>query len=77
MYGENGEVEYGGDMKNAHRPDRDVLDHNKHYFSDFPPELWSKYGLSPTEIRPFSGPSREQVLANQTKIHFYSKLYYL
>lgn len=72
MYGENGEVEYGGDMKNAHRPDRDVLDHNKHYFSDFPPEIWSKYGLSSAEIKPFSGPSRDQVLANQTKIHFMS-----
>jgi len=33
MYGENGEVEYGGDMKNAFRPDRDIQDHDKHYFS--------------------------------------------
>ena len=26
MYGENGEVEYGGDMKNAYKPDRSVED---------------------------------------------------
>jgi hypothetical protein len=33
MYGENGEVEYGGDMKNAFKPTRDIADHDKHYFS--------------------------------------------
>ena len=35
MYGENGEVEYGGDMKNAYRPTRDLKDVDKHYFSGF------------------------------------------
>ena len=33
MYGENGEVEYGGDMKNAYIPNRTVEDQVKHYFS--------------------------------------------
>ena len=34
MYGENGEVEYGGDMKNAFKATRDwKSDHKKHYFS--------------------------------------------
>jgi len=34
MYGENGEVEYGGDMKNAFSPTRDYrTDHKNHYFS--------------------------------------------
>lgn len=36
MYGENGEVEYGGDMKNAFRPTRDIRDHDEHYFSGLP-----------------------------------------
>ena len=40
MYGENGEVEYGGDMKNAHRPTREIQDHDTHYFSGKPPEFW-------------------------------------
>ena len=35
MYGENGEVEYGGDMKNAMRPTQDIND-RKHYFSNTP-----------------------------------------
>ena len=29
MYGENGEVEYGGDMKNANSPTREIGDHKK------------------------------------------------
>ena len=34
MYGENGEVEYGGSMKNAFKPNRDWrTDHTDHYFS--------------------------------------------
>ena len=39
MYGENGEVEYGGDMKNAYKPTRDYkADHKKHYFSGLSPD---------------------------------------
>ena len=33
MYGENGEVEYGGDMQNSESPTREIKDHKKHYFS--------------------------------------------
>ena len=34
MYGENGEVEYGGDLKNADVPTHNVTDDmTKHYFS--------------------------------------------
>ena len=39
MYGENGEVEYGGDMKNAFSPTRQISDHDKHYFSGLPPNF--------------------------------------
>ena len=47
MYGENGEVEYGGDEKNAFRPDRELQDHDKHYFSGLPPEFWAEHGCRP------------------------------
>ena len=47
MYGENGEVEYGGDMKNAFSPTRDYKgDHKKHYFSGLGPEDLIKYGVN-------------------------------
>ena len=70
MYGENGEVEYGGDMKNAFRPDREIADHDKHYFSGLPPEFWVEHGVSLADLKPFAAPPFEQIVRNETKIHF-------
>lgn len=71
MYGENGEVEYGGDMKNAFRPNREIKDHDKHYFSGLPPEFWTQHGISEKDISPYKAPSYESILKNKTDIHFY------
>jgi N-acetyl sugar amidotransferase len=71
MYGENGEVEYGGDMKNAERPTRDITDHDRHYFSNFPPEYWREYDLSDADLHPYTAPPAERVHANKTEIHFF------
>lgn len=70
MYGENGEVEYGGDMKNAHSPTRVIADHDKHYFSGLPPEFWTEHGLSQAELWPFTSPKYEALIKNKTEIHF-------
>lgn len=70
MYGENGEVEYGGDMKNAFRPSRDIEDHNKHYFAGMPPEVWSEYGVTLADLAPFRAPDIDEIRANKTEIHF-------
>lgn len=72
MYGENGEVEYGGDMKNAHRPTRDIQDHDTHYFSGLPPELWAEHGVALANLRPFMAPPYESIINNKTEIHFLS-----
>ncbi len=71
MYGENGEVEYGGDMKNAFRPDREIADHDKHYFSGLPPEFWTEHGVSLADLRPFMAPKHEEILRNKTSIQFF------
>jgi N-acetyl sugar amidotransferase len=70
MYGENGEVEYGGDMKNAHRPSREIQDHDKHYFSGLPPEFWLEHGVTLADLRPFMAPPHAAVMENRTEIHF-------
>jgi N-acetyl sugar amidotransferase len=70
MYGENGEVEYGGDMKNAHRPTREIKDHDKHYFSGLPPEFWINHGITLADLKPFMAPSYESIVKNETEIHF-------
>jgi hypothetical protein len=72
MYGENGEVEYGGDMKNAFKPTRDYKsDHKKHYFSGIGPEDLVNYGISENDLRPYMPPSNEELDALGTEIHFY------
>lgn len=72
MYGENGEVEYGGDMKNAFKPTRDYKsDHKKHYFSGLGPEDLVKYGVAERDLVPYMPPSNESLDALGTEIHFY------
>ncbi len=72
MYGENGEVEYGGDMKNAYVPTREISDHNHHYFSGMPPEYWESHGISSSDLLPFQQPDYQLIQANNTEIHFFS-----
>ncbi len=71
MYGENGEVEYGGDMKNALQPNREIHDHDKHYFSGLPPEFWQEHGIPLTDLSPFMAPKFQDIKENGTKIHFF------
>jgi N-acetyl sugar amidotransferase len=71
MYGENGEVEYGGNMKNAFRPTRDIEDHDDHYFSGLPPQFWTMHGVSEADLYPFMSPKFEEINKNQTEIHFF------
>ena len=70
MYGENGEVEYGGDMKNAFSPTRVIQDHDAHYFSGLPPESWQEFGLTLSDLAPFTAPKFKDIQANKTEIHF-------
>ena len=60
MYGENGEVEYGGDDKNEDSPFHDTdEDLTKHYFSGIEPEDWIEFGIEREELRPFTPPDQK------------------
>ncbi len=72
FYGENGEVEYGGDMKNAYRPTRDLSDIDKHYFSGMPPTYWLENGFKKSDIFPYLSPSFETLSKNNVEVHFWS-----
>ena len=73
MYGENGEVEYGGDMKNAFIPTRDYKsDHVKHYFSGLSPESFEKYGISYKDLKPYTSPPVEDLNSLGLELHFWS-----
>lgn len=69
MYGENGEAEYGGDTSHAFRPDRDIRDQDRHFFSGLPPEFWTEHGVSETDLMPFMAPKYDDLLRNRTTIH--------
>jgi len=72
MYGENGEVEYGGDMKNAFKPTRDYKsDHKKHYFSGLGPEDLISMGISEKDLAPYMAPPHEDLDELGAEIHFY------
>ena len=71
MYGENGEVEYGGDMKNAFSPTHDTgSDMVKHYFSGISPEDWAKHGVKEHDLAVYRGPSQEQLKKVGVECHF-------
>ena len=72
MYGENGEVEYGGDMKNAFSPTRNYkTDHKEHYFSGIGPEDLMKYGIDEKDLLPYMAPPAEKLDALNMELHFY------
>lgn len=73
MYGENGEVEYGGDMKNAYKPTRDYKgDQKKHYFSNLGPEEFTNYGIDQKDLWPYLPPKNKLLDDLKAEIHFYS-----
>lgn len=71
MYGENGEVEYGGDMKNAYIPTRTIKDYNKHYFSGISPDFWERYNILSKDLYPFKGPSDDLINQKKIEMHFF------
>jgi N-acetyl sugar amidotransferase len=72
MYGENGEVEYGGDMKNAFSPKRDYkADHKKHYFSGLGPEDFINYGISEKELTTYLPPTNDELDDLGVELHFW------
>ena len=67
MYGEDGEAEYGGSVKEP-RASRKPEEHDAQYFSGKSPEFWEAYGLTSKELEIFQGPIYG---AQGTQIHFF------
>ena len=71
MYGENGEVEYGGNMKYAHSPKKVMTHYDNLFFSGVMPEDMAKEGISKAEIAPYLGPTKKQVEDSNIENHFF------
>lgn len=73
FYGENGEVEYGGDMRNADKFMHDVSDDLRdHYFKGMMPSDWVKYGIKKEYLLPFTLPNPELVEKADIKCTWFS-----
>ncbi|MDO8706999.1 MAG: N-acetyl sugar amidotransferase [Sulfuricaulis sp.] len=70
MYGEDGEAEYGGAVKEP-RAQRKIEDHDEQYFSGKPPSFWTEHGLDLRQLKPFQAPPYREIKANGTQIHFF------
>lgn len=66
MYGEDGEAEYGGVVKEA-RAKRSPEEHDSQYFSGKSPEFWEAYGIKTKELEIFQGP----ISSFKPEIHFF------
>lgn len=72
MYGENGEVEYGGDSKNENNPKHDLSgDLLTHYFSGVGPMQWTEYGIAIEDLRVYMPPDLEEMISLGVESHFF------
>lgn len=72
MYGEDGEVEYGGDKNATNRSGHDASgDLIKHYFSGIGPLYWTEYGLDKKDLKMYLPPSQDECQAIELKIKFF------
>jgi N-acetyl sugar amidotransferase len=74
MYGENGEVEYGGNMKYAESPVKEMTHYDNIMFSGISPERLkdlAEEGLTQSEIAPYLGPSKKKVEESKIENHFF------
>ena len=71
FYGENGEVEYGGDMTNAYQPMKKVNYANKHYFSSYPLKFWKKYKINSSDLEIYDAPDIKSIKKIGIEQHFF------
>ena len=71
MYGENGEVEYGGNMKYAESPMKEMTHYDNIMFSGMSPANLIEEGVSKSEIAPYLGPTKKEVEEHNIENHFF------
>ncbi|MBI5881693.1 MAG: N-acetyl sugar amidotransferase [Elusimicrobia bacterium] len=72
MYGEDGEVEYGGDTNATDRSGHDASeDLIKHYFSGIGPLEWTKHGVRREDLHAYLPPTRKEVESAKLEIRFF------
>ncbi len=72
MYGEQGELEYGGDLKNENSPKHDNEgDLLNHFFSGFPVEYFEKHGIEKKKLNYYYPPSPKECDKINLENHYF------
>lgn len=72
FYGENSEVEYGGNMADAFVPTRNWKEKNTNILmSGMPPEKFKEYGLTDKDLYPYLPPPHQQLDELKLQIHYF------
>lgn len=72
FYGENSEVEYGGNMADAFVPTRNWKEKNTNILmSGMPPEKFKDYGLTDKDLYPYLPPPHQQLDDLGLQIHYF------
>jgi N-acetyl sugar amidotransferase len=72
FYGENSEVEYGGNMADAFVPTRDWKNKNVNILmSGLPPERFLDFGISEADLQPYMAPKPENLEKKGLEIHYF------
>ena len=73
FYGENSEVEYGGEMAGAFSATRNYKHKNKNILmSGLPPEYFSNYGIHENHLAPYRAPSQDCLDRLGVSLHYFS-----
>ena len=74
MFGENGELEYGGSLKKFDTPTMDITkqDYILEKFSNFPPEYWTKHGLKMSDLKMYLPPTIDEIKISGVEKHYFS-----
>lgn len=72
FYGENSEVEYGGNMADAYIPTRDWMHKNTNILmSGMPPETFLEKGITDNDLAPYLPPPKERLAELGLEIHYF------
>ena len=72
MYGEQGELEYGGDLKNENSPKHDNKDDLlNHFFSGFSVDSFEKYGVEKNKLNYYHPPSSSECDSINLENHYF------
>ena len=72
MFGEDGDVEYGGSFERYDTPKFDFDYMVKTKFTSFPPEYWKPFGMKPEDLQRYSLPPLKEIKSNNTEVHYFS-----